>query len=109
MLKLFTIEDLEEITQNAPDDFMCPLMSTLMKDPVLLPTSNMIIDRSSIAQQLLNNEIDPWNRKPLTMSMLVPQPELKLRIQEWLASELAKKSAESGGSRRDSAVTMNGA
>eukprot|EP01035_Chromulina_nebulosa_P024786 gene24786-32279_t len=48
-----------------------------MKDPVRLPTSNMIIDRSSIAQHLLNNETDPYNRMPLTLSMIEPQPELR--------------------------------
>ena len=28
--------------------------------------------------------IDPFNRKPLTSDMLVPQPELKQRIEAWL-------------------------
>eukprot|EP00595_Chromulina_sp_UTEXLB2642_P000535 CAMPEP_0196763330 /NCGR_PEP_ID=MMETSP1095-20130614/3861_1 /TAXON_ID=96789 ORGANISM="Chromulina nebulosa, Strain UTEXLB2642" /NCGR_SAMPLE_ID=MMETSP1095 /ASSEMBLY_ACC=CAM_ASM_000446 /LENGTH=74 /DNA_ID=CAMNT_0042116281 /DNA_START=2971 /DNA_END=3195 /DNA_ORIENTATION=+ len=60
-----------------------------MKDPVRLPTSNMIIDRSSIAQHLLNNETDPFNRMPLTMSMIEPQPDLKERINQWIASKLS--------------------
>jgi ubiquitin conjugation factor E4 B len=37
-------------------------MGTLMKEPVLLPTSKSIVDKSSAKQMLLNNEIDPFNR-----------------------------------------------
>jgi hypothetical protein len=32
------------------------LLSSLMKDPVRLPTSNMTVDRATIAQHLLNAE-----------------------------------------------------
>jgi len=33
-----------------------------MKDPVLLPTSNVIIDRLTILKYLLVDPIDPYNR-----------------------------------------------
>jgi hypothetical protein len=41
---------------DAPDEFLDPLLSTLMRDPVRLPTSGNIVDRSTIAQHLLNDE-----------------------------------------------------
>lgn len=49
--------DVESLVQDAPGEFMDPLMDTLMRDPVRLPTSGNIVDRSTIAQCLLNVEI----------------------------------------------------
>uniref|UniRef100_A0A3P8V9A7 Ubiquitin conjugation factor E4 B n=1 Tax=Cynoglossus semilaevis TaxID=244447 RepID=A0A3P8V9A7_CYNSE len=68
---------------DAPDEFKDPLMDTLMTDPVLLP-SGKIMDRSIILRHLLNSNTDPFNRQPLTESMLEPVPELKERIQAWM-------------------------
>ncbi|XP_067302049.1 ubiquitin conjugation factor E4 B isoform X2 [Pseudorasbora parva] len=68
---------------DAPDEFKDPLMDTLMSDPVQLPSGN-IMDRSIILRHLLNSPTDPFNRQPLTESMLEPVPELKERIQAWM-------------------------
>lgn len=43
----------EETYADAPDEFLDPIMSTLMLDPVLLPSSNVTVDRSTIARHLL--------------------------------------------------------
>lgn len=64
---------IEEDLGDIPDEFQDPLMATLMKDPVLLPTSNTILDRATIASHLLTNTIDPFNRMPLTPDMLIPR------------------------------------
>jgi len=40
----------EEILAGAPDEFLDPIMSTLMTDPVILPSSHTTIDRSTIAR-----------------------------------------------------------
>lgn len=42
--------------EDAPLDFMDPLLDTLMRDPVRLPTSKTIVDRATIAQHLLNTD-----------------------------------------------------
>lgn len=68
---------------DAPDEFKDPLMDTLMTDPVQLPSGN-IMDRTIILRHLLNSPTDPFNRQPLTESMLEPVPELKERIQAWM-------------------------
>ncbi|XP_029911464.1 ubiquitin conjugation factor E4 B isoform X1 [Myripristis murdjan] len=68
---------------DAPDEFKDPLMDTLMTDPVILPSGN-IMDRSIILRHLLNSPTDPFNRQPLTESMLESVPELKERIQAWM-------------------------
>jgi hypothetical protein len=51
------IVDYETLANDAPDEFLDPLLSTLMKDPVYLPTSGTIVDRATISQHLLNTEI----------------------------------------------------
>lgn len=53
-----------------------PLMDTLMTDPVILPSGN-IMDRSIILRHLLNSPTDPFNRQELTESMLESGTELK--------------------------------
>ncbi|XP_029012650.1 ubiquitin conjugation factor E4 B isoform X2 [Betta splendens] len=68
---------------DAPDEFKDPLMDTLMTDPVMLPSGN-IMDRSIILRHLLNSPTDPFNRQPLTESMLESVPELKGRIHAWM-------------------------
>lgn len=56
---------------DAPDEFKDPLMDTLMNDPVLLP-SGQVMDRAVIMRHLLNSSTDPFNRQPLTEDMLQP-------------------------------------
>ncbi|CAH1129076.1 unnamed protein product [Ceutorhynchus assimilis] len=68
--------------EDAPDEFKDPLMDTLMTDPVLLP-SGQIMDRSVIMRHLLNSNTDPFNRQPLTEDMLLPVEDLKERIRIW--------------------------
>ena len=79
--------DEEEMLGEVPDEFMDPLMCTIMKDPVTLPTSGYVVDRSTINQHLLNDESDPFTRAPLTVDQLVPNEELKARILSWLADK----------------------
>uniref|UniRef100_A0A8C1U0D2 Ubiquitin conjugation factor E4 A n=1 Tax=Cyprinus carpio TaxID=7962 RepID=A0A8C1U0D2_CYPCA len=75
----------EETYSDAPDEFLDPIMSTLMLDPVLLPSSNVTVDRSTIARHLLSDQTDPFNRSPLTMDQIRPNEELRQQIMKWLA------------------------
>ncbi len=86
------IED--ELVADAPDEFLDPIMSTLMKDPVRLPTSNIVVDRPTIARHLLSDQSDPFNRQPLTMDMVQPDAELKLKISEWIRERVSRRAAE---------------
>lgn len=65
-------EDAEADLGEIPDEFLDPLMFTLMSDPVLLPTSKNIIDRSTIRSHLLSDPNDPFNRQPLKIEDVVP-------------------------------------
>jgi len=84
---------LEELGDDVPDEFQDPLMGTLMKDPVRLPTSGYVLDRDTISRHLLTDQKDPFSRQPLTLEMLEPQPELRGQIEAWLAEAKAKRAA----------------
>jgi ubiquitin conjugation factor E4 A len=43
----------DEALENVPDDFIDPIMGDLMRDPVILPSSGKIVDRSTIARHIL--------------------------------------------------------
>jgi len=81
--------DLEALTADCPDDFLDPLLMTIMRDPVKLPSGNTV-DRSTIAQHLLNDVTDPFNRAHMTMNDIVPDVDMKQRIDTWLQSKLNK-------------------
>lgn len=81
----------EEILDDAPEEFIDPIMGTVMTDPVILPSSGNTVDRSTIVRHLLSEQYDPYNREPLTVDMLIPNNELKQRINEW------KQQPQKGG------------
>jgi len=62
---------------EVPDEFLDPLMYTLMEDPVLLPTSKTVIDRSTIRSHLLSDPNDPFNRVPLKIEDVLPGKSCK--------------------------------
>lgn len=57
---------------DIPDEFLDPVMYTLMEDPVILPVSRTIIDRSTIRSHLLSDPHDPFNRVPLKIEDVIP-------------------------------------
>ena len=79
---------------DIPEDFMDPIMMTLMEDPVELPSSNIILDKNTILQQLLHCEEDPYSREHLTTELLESHnmkdsvksriDGLKFKIEKWL-------------------------
>ncbi|KAJ6613305.1 ubiquitin elongating factor core-domain-containing protein [Mycena sp. CBHHK59/15] len=81
-------EDLGEV----PDEFLDPLMYTVMRDPVLLPSSRTIVDRSTIKSHLLSDSKDPFNRVALNIEEVIPDPELKARIDAFLIERRTKRA-----------------
>ncbi|KAI8591732.1 ubiquitin elongating factor core-domain-containing protein [Geranomyces variabilis] len=99
----------EELLGDVPPDFEDPIMATLMEDPVILPSSGTSIDRSTIKELLLSDPHDPvnrarlavnltielthvflfqFNRQPLKIEDVVPNDDLRIRIEEWKRSKL---------------------
>ncbi|KAM0846224.1 hypothetical protein ACQ4PT_055809 [Festuca glaucescens] len=83
--------DAEAILGDIPDEFLDPIQYTLMEDPVILPSSRVTIDRPVIVRHLLSDNTDPFNRSHLTQDMLLPDRDLKLRIQEFVRSQQSRK------------------
>ncbi|KAG0443663.1 hypothetical protein HPB47_014661 [Ixodes persulcatus] len=86
----------DEAIGDAPEEFLDPIMSTIMNDPVVLPSSGITLDRSTIARHLLRqvwtkvwiDQTDPFNRSPLTMEMVTSDKDLKNKILEWRAKRM---------------------
>eukprot|EP00977_Amphora_coffeiformis_P008857 scaffold1999_cov153-Amphora_coffeaeformis.AAC.17 len=76
----------EALLQDAPEEFKDEILDTLMEDPVQLPSGH-VVDRSTIAQHLLNDPTDPFNRNPLKLEDVQPATELKQRILAWIAEK----------------------
>lgn len=98
-LKLFVIKveeskatmEVEDDVDDVPEEFMgsylrCrgasgiwsnltsvdPIAWVIMKDPVMLPSSKAVVDRTTIKQQLLSVPQDPFNRSKLTIEEVIP-------------------------------------
>ncbi|TDH68810.1 hypothetical protein CCR75_001400 [Bremia lactucae] len=84
--------NLDEVLGEIPEEFLDPLIFTLMKDPVLLP-SGYSMDRSCITQHLLNDQSDPFTRVPLTIEQLQPNSDLKMKIEQWIQEQQQKHAA----------------
>ncbi|KAK1305799.1 putative ubiquitin conjugation factor E4 [Acorus calamus] len=82
--------DAEAILGEIPDEFLDPIQYTLMRDPVILPSSRISVDRPVIQRHLLSDNSDPFNRSHLTQDMLIPDVELKVKIEEFIKSQSLK-------------------
>ncbi|KKZ66087.1 ubiquitin conjugation factor E4 B [[Emmonsia] crescens] len=97
-------EDLGEI----PDEFLDPLIYTLMEDPVILPSSKISIDRSTIRSHLLSDPNDPFNRAPLKIEDVIPDTEMKAKIEAFKAERKAAKVAAMTASAIERMDTADG-
>ncbi|PBK97395.1 hypothetical protein ARMGADRAFT_987069 [Armillaria gallica] len=85
----------EDELGDVPDEFLDPLMYTVMRDPVILPSSRAIVDRSTIKSHLLSDSKDPFNRVALSIEDVVPDTALKTRIDTFLAERRKKPDTSS--------------
>ncbi|KAL6551585.1 E3 ubiquitin-protein ligase pub1 [Orobanche gracilis] len=98
--------DAEATLGDIPDEFLDPIQYTLMKDPVILPSSKVTVDRPVIQRHLLSDSTDPFNRSYLTVDMLIPDMELKAKIEEFIKSQEFKKHGEGGLSMQNNKATI---
>ena len=90
----------EEINyDDAPQEFLDGLTFLIMTDPVKLPKSQVILDRKTIETHLLSDQTDPFNREPLTKEMLIPCPQLKSKIEEYMRRKKEEKMKELNSNR----------
>jgi ubiquitin conjugation factor E4 B len=86
------VADDEALMEDAPDEFLDEILTTFMKDPVILPSGHFV-DRSTITQHLLNDPIDPFNREEMTIDDIKPATELKAKIDKWLEEKKAARGS----------------
>ena len=71
--QLQQLQHREQLLEEAPQEFLDDLTGELMSDPVMLPNSRMILDRSNVERLLQEKPVDPYDRTPLTVDQLVPR------------------------------------
>ncbi|GIL47203.1 hypothetical protein Vafri_4076 [Volvox africanus] len=72
--------------EEAPEELLDPITSSLMMDPVVLPDSQMTVDRSTIERHFLTSQTDPFSRTPLTREALRSNEDIKRKIADWRKS-----------------------
>ena len=72
------------VKADEPDEYLDAIMFHVMSDPVRLPDSGKIVDRSTIARHFLSDQNDPFTRAPLAMEQVEPLDDLKMAIQAWM-------------------------
>ena len=77
---------------SAPREALRAIVDDAVRGLAALPSGH-VVDRSVIQRHLLSDENDPFSRAKLTVDMLVPDAELKEKIDEWRASK-RRASAE---------------
>lgn len=83
-----------QLIMEAPDEFLDPITSALMRDPVIMPASRQSIDRPTILRHLMTDPRDPISRAPLAPEQLLEAPELKASIDSWIAERRAQRPSK---------------
>lgn len=99
--------DAEAALGEIPDEFLDPIQYTLMKDPVILPSSRTTVDRSVILRHLLSDSTDPFNRSHLTPEMLIPDDDLRARIEGFVRSQGKRSVGEGLTLQNDKVILQN--
>ena len=56
--------------KNLPDEFLDPILFTPIIDPVILPESQIIVEKNVILAHILEHKYDPFTRQMLTIEQL---------------------------------------
>ncbi|KAH0788562.1 von Willebrand factor type A domain containing protein [Histomonas meleagridis] len=80
------------MTDNIPNEFLCPISLEIMKDPVIMP-DGQTYEREQIEKALSVNPVSPLTRQPMSMSDAKTNYALKSLIDKYL-SEQAPKTAD---------------
>jgi len=88
-------------TADTPNEFLCPITSTLMVDPVIA-VDGQSYERAAITQWFSNHPrlaqvLSPMTNKPLASRALVPNLSLRKLIQDHVAKAAAADSDDDAG------------
>jgi hypothetical protein len=89
-IKQLEFQKVEQISKQQiifTDEFLDPIMKTEIKEPILLPKCNNIMDKSVLEEMLLYNTINPFTQEELYMEDVLKYNEeetSKIHIQNFL-------------------------
>lgn len=95
--EVFMDDFLSHLTKEAPDEFLDPIMLTVMKDPVVL-SSGFVVDRDTIVDKetgLLKFSHCPWSRQQLKEAVY-PLVGLKKKLAEFKETKIRPMLAAAG-------------
>ena len=69
---------------DLPDELIDPLTSDLLNDPLRLPSSRIILSRSTVVRVLGEESRDPYNREYCTVDMCEDVPQMRDAVQAWV-------------------------
>ncbi|XP_069161066.1 uncharacterized protein [Procambarus clarkii] len=73
----------EESSDPCPEEFVDSVTGAVMEAPVLLHSSKMVVDESTLVQLLLMTPLDPFTRCPLDQGSYSRLPDLQADIAAW--------------------------
>lgn len=79
--------DIAYENNDLPDKFCDSIFCVPIRTPVILPTSNLIMDEVYIKRYLISNHTDPTNREPLTSDTLDEfngREEIRVKLAEFI-------------------------
>ena len=91
------------VGEAVPDHYLDPLMGTLMTDPVRLPHSQRVVDRSVAIGCVLRGGKDPFDNSKLDFSMFEPMEEFK---RELAAFKVKQERNKEIGIKKDDALIL---
>ena len=86
--KIKTHNDNENSTNTEieyPDEFLDELLCIPLENPVILPGTKQIVNRNTILQYIMTDQLNPYDKQPLTVASLDEfndTPEIKATITE---------------------------
>ena len=89
-IKQLEFQKVEQISKQQiifTDEFLDPIMKTEIKEPILLPKCNNIMDKSVLEEMLLYNTINPFTQEELYMEDVLKynqEETSKIQIQNFL-------------------------
>lgn len=60
------IEEMKEDELEYPDEFLDALLYTPLTDPVLIPNTNVFVNKATIEQHIMTNGLNPYTKEKLT-------------------------------------------
>nr|XP_045591250.1 E4 ubiquitin-protein ligase UFD2-like [Procambarus clarkii]XP_045591252.1 E4 ubiquitin-protein ligase UFD2-like [Procambarus clarkii] len=76
-------ESRQESSEAVPEEFVDSVTQVVMEAPVLLLSSKMVIDESTLVRLLLESASDPFTRHPLVHGSFSRLPHLQADILAW--------------------------